>query len=258
MIKTVSGSQNINLLKDQPALAETVLVEGAHQVMTHQHPHAQLIHCTVGVLIVELEGQAYLVTTKTALWIPPETKHAVFANDSAHYCSVFVSKEMASRISDHVQTIAMKPLLKQLALTAAEFTDMIEKDSSESRVLDVLIDQLQEIRACELVLPLPVDKRMTLALRSLIANPSLEIDAEKIAEQANMSKRTMERIFKKETGFSFKRWQQRLLIIKAIELLNNDISVQTIAMELGYQSSSSFIAMFKRILNKTPTQYTKS
>lgn len=257
-MKTIPGSQNNDQLKSQPALAERVWVEGAHQVEVHQHLHAQLIHCTVGTLIVETIGQAYLVTTQTALWIPPETAHAVFANDSVHYCSVFVSKEVAEKVSNHVQIISMQPLLKQLALTVAEFNNMVEKESPESRVLDVLVDQLHEINECELVLPLPTDRRMTSVIRSMIANPSLENDAEKVAEQANMSKRTLERLYKKETGFSFKQWQQRLLIIKAIELLNNDIAVQNIASELGYQSTSSFIAMFKRVLGQTPTQYLKS
>ena len=41
----------------------------------------------------------------------------------------------------------------------------------------------------------------------------------------------------------------------ALQHMANGSSVQTVALNLGYESASSFIAMFKRTLGKPPGQY---
>jgi AraC-like DNA-binding protein len=40
-----------------------------------------------------------------------------------------------------------------------------------------------------------------------------------------------------------------------MELLNGGASVTTVALSLGYDSVSSFIALFRRILGTTPARF---
>lgn len=45
--------------------------------------------------------------------------------------------------------------------------------------------------------------------------------------------------------------------MKAMSLLNQGYTIESIALDLGYASSSAFIYMFKRWMNYTPDQFRK-
>lgn len=50
---------------------------------------------------------------------------------------------------------------------------------------------------------------------------------------------------------SLHEWRQRLKVMKAMSLLNQGYTIESIALDLGYASSSAFIYMFKRWMNYT-------
>lgn len=70
-----------------------------------------------------------------------------------------------------------------------------------------------------------------------------------------MSSRNLSRLFIKELGMNFSDWRIRLKLLEAIKRLGEQQSVKEIAFDLGYESSSSFIYMFKKYLGKTPSNY---
>jgi AraC-like DNA-binding protein len=78
---------------------------------------------------------------------------------------------------------------------------------------------------------------------------------EEWARWAGISPRTLARRFAGETGFSFTAWRQRMRLLRALELLAIGKPVSTVAIDLGYQNVSAFIALFKRTLGMTPGQY---
>ncbi len=53
----------------------------------------------------------------------------------------------------------------------------------------------------------------------------------------------------------FGRWRQQIRILESLRRLAMNDQVITIAMDLGYDSPSAFISMFKKALGKTPGQY---
>ncbi|MCY1215799.1 HTH-type transcriptional regulator NimR [compost metagenome] len=50
-------------------------------------------------------------------------------------------------------------------------------------------------------------------------------------------------------------WRQRARLMRAQEMLAAGAAVTTVALELGYDNVSAFIAMFKRELGTTPGRY---
>ena len=54
---------------------------------------------------------------------------------------------------------------------------------------------------------------------------------------------------------SFRSWRQQRRLLRALELLGLGDRVSKIALELGYDSTSAFIAMFRRCLGTTPARY---
>ncbi|MEQ9511252.1 MAG: helix-turn-helix domain-containing protein, partial [Alloalcanivorax xenomutans] len=72
---------------------------------------------------------------------------------------------------------------------------------------------------------------------------------------AGLSARTLSRRFPQETGLSFQRWRQRARLLRALERLANDIPVTTVALELGYDNVSAFIAAFRDRFGVTPGKW---
>ena len=54
---------------------------------------------------------------------------------------------------------------------------------------------------------------------------------------------------------TFGRWRQQVRLLRALRLLAEGASVTAAALDVGYDSTSAFIAMFKRTLGKTPRRY---
>jgi len=54
---------------------------------------------------------------------------------------------------------------------------------------------------------------------------------------------------------SFGQWRQQIRILESLRRLSANDPVTTVHMDLGYDSPSAFISMFKKALGKTPGQY---
>jgi AraC-like DNA-binding protein len=90
-----------------------------------------------------------------------------------------------------------------------------------------------------------------LANRDAGGVPSTEM----LLRQCGTSRRTMERLFRAETGMSLGQWQRRQTLLHALRRLAASENVTGVAGELGYNSASAFIAMFRRELGQTPKRY---
>jgi AraC-like DNA-binding protein len=58
-----------------------------------------------------------------------------------------------------------------------------------------------------------------------------------------------------EVGMTLGRWQQQARLLHALEVLASGISVTTAALEVGFETPSAFIAMFRRAMGTTPARY---
>jgi AraC-like DNA-binding protein len=54
---------------------------------------------------------------------------------------------------------------------------------------------------------------------------------------------------------SFGRWRQQLHVILALQWLTRGDSVQSVATDLGYESASSFVTMFRKLIGTSPARY---
>ncbi len=64
--------------------------------------------------------------------------------------------------------------------------------------------------------------------------------------------RTLTRRYAAETGLAFSAWRQRARLLRALELLAAGQAVTTVALELGYDSLSAFIALFRCVMGVSP------
>ncbi len=82
------------------------------------------------------------------------------------------------------------------------------------------------------------------------------ISVKDVADEVCVSESYFKSIFKKTSGYSYSEYLTRVRIDKAKELLHGtEKSVTEIAMDLGFQTPTSFSSLFRREVGMSPTQY---
>ena len=70
-----------------------------------------------------------------------------------------------------------------------------------------------------------------------------------------MSRRSFIRHFRDETGLSFTQWKRAVIAEFALELVASGQKVSSVAFDVGYESVSAFIAMFRRHYGGSPRRF---
>ena len=149
----------------------------------------------------------------------------------------------------------VSPFLRELILRVVNIGDNYNLDSPEGRLIKVLIDELGRITPTKNWLPISDEFHIKKVTDLLINDPSDKRNIEDFAGLACTSSRTLARLFVKELGLTFSDWRKQVRLIAAIEKLEKGISVSQISIDLGYNSPSAFIEMFRKEYDVSPTNY---
>ncbi|MBB5510303.1 AraC family transcriptional regulator [Paraburkholderia atlantica] len=227
---------------------------------------ARLIHVSEGVLTVRTESGRWVVPPARALWIAANTLHCLHARRPVQLYSLYVATDSATNApSDPAaapaplppQTGALIPdtLVQALLAAAADLPHDHPPDEPARRLLQVLLDRVAGLPAAPLGLNWPGDPRAQRIAEALSANPAQSLVLEELAAAAGVTARTAARLFAKETGQTFGQWRQQLRLLAALEHLGAGASVTQVALEVGYNDVSSFIAVFRDAFGDTPARY---
>jgi AraC-like DNA-binding protein len=107
-------------------------------------------------------------------------------------------------------------------------------------------------------LPLSPEPRLKRIASALAEDPSDRSTLAEWAHRVALSESSLARLVVKETGLTFGRWRQQLHLIVAIRELASGASVQQVSADLGYESVTAFITMFKKALGQPPARYLNS
>lgn len=150
------------------------------------------------------------------------------------------------------RVISVSALLRELILRVAALMALDCRVESESRLMAVLMDEVALANIEPLLLPLPSDARALVAANDVLARPAAEGTTDDVARRSGMSARTLERVFRAETGLTFGIWRQKARLLESVRLLAERGSVTDAALDSGYSSVSAYIAAFKQTFGCTP------
>jgi AraC-like DNA-binding protein len=139
-----------------------------------------------------------------------------------------------------------------LILRIAELAALDSRVAAEARLMSVLMDELEAARIEPLLLPLPADPRALRAADWVLKNPAEGATTPAVARRCGMSARTLERVFRAETGMRFGLWRQKARLLESVRVLAEGGSVTDAALESGYSSVSAYIGAFKQTFGYTP------
>jgi len=230
-----------------------------HDDVLHQHEKAQLVYVESGFQYLTVAGKIYLLPQGHAAWIPPNATHKTNSHsEKIKLMVIFFDVDKELPFYQQVGIFSAPPVLQEMIKYAEKWSQIKEESPTETLFLGALYNELPQFaaQALPLYLVLPEDKRVRKAIDYLHTHYTRNIGMEELSLQAAVSLRTLERIFKKETGLTLSKYQQMLRIIKSMELLSDpQLTVSEIAYKVGYKSLQAYTNSFYSIMKNRPSAF---
>lgn len=226
-----------------------------YQIPPHSHDWHQLIYASEGVMWVHTAAGDWVVPPNRAVWVPAGVEHSIDMVGQVLIQTIYLANNISRSLPDHCCAVNVSPLLRELVRHTIATGTLNRRVPVQARLLAFLIDQLSTLPTIPLQLPLPADERACSAVAWLRAHPEEPGLIKQLAKRVGTSARTLERLFQRETGMTFGKWRQQLRLLHALRLLAAGRPVTSVALDVGYDSASAFIAMFRRTLGTTPNRY---
>ena len=247
----------------------------------HIHDQIELLYVTEGSFIATVDGRPYeLAEGDLILFCSNAIHHVISRAEPRHsyYCLQAKSTMLPGlshrrEASDYTMRFALNReelpcLWKREELEGSEILSAVRRlvdeyehpgyateISMKCRLAEVLLSLLRDSRdfTQELV---PANEMTACIYRALIhirQHFKEELEEAAMAKQYGISYSYFSRQFKQITGMSFKQYLNSLRIHYAEQLLlTSRKSVTEIAGECGYNNTSYFISMYKRLKGETP------
>jgi AraC-like DNA-binding protein len=200
------------------------------------------------------ERTSWMIPPGRAVLIPAGIQHSIRMWGEVAMRSLYFPVGAAAPVFDSktCRVISVSSLLRELILRVAEMAALDSRVPAESRLMTVLMDELESAHIEALVLPLPSDARALRAAEWVLAHPADRSTATAVARRCALSERTLERLFRAETGMRFGLWRQKARLLESVRILVSGGSVTNAALDSGYASVSAYIAAFKQTFACTP------
>ncbi|MFE3838613.1 helix-turn-helix domain-containing protein [Pseudogemmobacter sonorensis] len=226
--------------------------------VAHSHPWGQFTYVSRGVLNFRTDGKNMLSPPQYAIWIPPHFEHASWSKGVTSFRSAYISAEISQSLPERPCALSINLLLKAILDECARLGVSEPRTPQQKRLAAVAIDQILAAERTQNYLPFADSDLLKAILDEARRNLLGPWTTAQIARQFHLTPRTLERRCKAELGIGLGEWRQRLRFTMAIEALNSGRTIQQISYDMGYQSASTFIAMFRRLSGQTPDQYRRS
>ncbi|HKF31636.1 MAG TPA: helix-turn-helix transcriptional regulator [Jatrophihabitantaceae bacterium] len=233
-------------------LVATFAMPTASRYTRHTHDTHQLAWAARGVLIVATDAGTWVLPPARALWIPAGVEHETIASATTTMRSLYFSRHMCPITWSQPQPVAANPLFAELIGYLAR-SDL--GDERRERAEAVLLDLLEPVAVATVHAPVPDDDCAAQVARSLLDNPADQRSLEEWGRQVCVSARTLARAFHRDTGLGFDRWRTLARIQAALPELAAGEPVSHVARHVGYQTTSAFVAAFRRETDTTPGAY---
>jgi AraC-like DNA-binding protein/quercetin dioxygenase-like cupin family protein len=221
----------------------------------HSHRRAQLLHSLTGMITVITHDGSWTVSPQRALWIPPGVMHQSRCWGTVQLRTLYVEPLAATGLPDRCQLIEISSLARALINEAVTFPVEYDIRGREGQIMELLLSEIGRMPAVPLRAPMPQDRRLARICEAILNEPGNNKDLEYWSQIGGLGRRTLTRLFRRETGMSFAKWRQQVRLTEALSRLTLGEPVTTVALDLGYDSPSAFSAMFRRSMGLSPRDY---
>lgn len=225
------------------------------EYLPHAHSWGQVIFVKSYVLEMRVEGERLLTPADIPIWIPPGLVHSSYNHRQAQFRTFNLAADLCEGLPIKACLLIVDPIVHAIMDEFAREEIVLPVSDEQLRLCNVLRDRLRLAAVQESYLPTSEDKFLAPVLYALEANPGDNTTLAAWAARVFTTERTLARRCHQQLNMSFSEWRQRLRFLRAIALLEQGNSVQSIAHDLGYSSASALIVMFQHQAGTTPDRY---
>ncbi|WP_375054917.1 AraC family transcriptional regulator [Zobellella sp. DQSA1] len=216
---------------------------------THCHGRGQLVYVQRGGGLLRCDGQACFVLAGQLLWLPAELEHDFRVMRDSLLLLLYCPAGQVHGLPSSVARLELSPLLAQLfeeRVRRAPAPDLVDAYNR------VLLDQLAGLSPSQAPFfsGAGLDPRLFAVVEALCRRPDIRAGLMELGRHSGAAPRTLQRLFHRAFGCSFRRWRQRLVMEKALQLSRQGLSHTRIALELGYGSLAAFSSAFNAFLRE--------
>jgi AraC-like DNA-binding protein len=221
----------------------------------HCHGVGQLIYPIEGRCRVRAGDHVWCASPQRAMWIPPGIAHSVHTIEETFVYNVYVCTEEIEGLPQQRETLSVSPLLHELISFAVALPRPSYSRPEHARLILAITDQIRTASSsATLGLPMSNDRRIKPILLGLLERPDDNRSLEAWANAVHSSPRTLARLFRQETGMTFRQWRQQLRAAEGMARLGAGESVLKVSLDLGYSSQSAFASMFRKAVGLRPSR----
>jgi len=231
-------------------------------IPTHKHDKAQMLYTEGGIVYVITQTNTYFLPARHFMWIPKGVEHSIHTNSENVIMRnlYFPVKKSEHLFYESEGIYPINDLLLQMMLFTNRWDGNINKGTRNYDITKAIKAILPKICINNLPLSLPFSKdiRLTKIVNYLDANLKEPLYFSEISARFGFSERSLYRLFQKDLGMSFIQYLTIRRILKAIELLlEKHLTVNEVALAVGYNSVPTFSNTFYKILGQRPSDYIK-
>ncbi len=245
---------NLQNLPD-PVVASEARFRRGFASSLHRHERGQLILVVAEPAVVDVAAQRWTLAPGQAFWLPGGIEHGVSSHRAPYLRSLYFRPDIAARIGRDPACLRTSPFLAELGCRLAGLFSGRGDPATYPHLVALLLAEVGGGANLVPELPMPQDRRLRIICDGLGRDPA---DRRTLAEwcaESGASCRTLERLFRQETGMGFATWRQLCRIHAAIPLLQHRIPVQVVAWQVGYDSPGAFATAFRKVTGASPTDY---
>lgn len=220
---------------------------------THSHPEALLAWSDSATVTISDETRDWIVPPGHAMWIPPDTPHAITVVRSGSGRALAFDPRECPVTWPEPTALAVTPLVRELIRHLARLDGPVAP--ARRRAETVLFDLMEPAPATTVRVPMPADDRLLAIAEGLLADPADGRDLARWAYDVGAGVRTISRLFVAETGMTFGRWRTHARIRAAVTLLADGLPVGTVARRVGFTKPAAFAEAFRRVTGRLPSDF---
>ncbi len=247
--------RSADLLDIRPVIALVDEYPAGYVDKWHSHARSQLCLARAGVMSLVTERTSFVLPPSRAVWLPAGLSHQVTCLGPVSLQVLYIDPALPSSLTNCCM-FEVSNLVKALIDEVIGFDPAYDVDGREGRIVALMLDELQRMPAQRLQAPMPADRRLRRVCDIILADPADTRGLDDWAQVAGMARRTLTRSFRQETGMGLATWRQQVRLMAAVSLLSTGRTITSVAYDVGYESPSSFSAMFHRVLGVPPSTYT--
>jgi len=226
-----------------------------HEVLPHVHHQHQLVYAVQGVMTVSADRGSWVVPAHRGVWMPARVEHAIRMSGAVSMRTLYLDPRIAHGLPRECRVVDVPPLLREIILRAVEHGSLDRRVPAQRHLVDVLLDEVRALPSRALHVPRPADPRARRLIEYVERDPAPRRPLGRLARTTGASPRTLQRLFRSETGMSVGNWRRQLRLARSLETLAAGSSVTAAAFDAGYQSVSAFVSVFHRTFGETPGRY---